>query len=183
MQDYKGVTDLLAAFAALPAGVPAELTVAGSCPDQPLRARLRALAEGAGHQVTLRLERLPDSTVTDLLAAADVVVLPFRRVTTSGSAILALCHGRPLIVPDLPGLAGLPGPALLRYDGSIPALTGALTRLAVAQPRALAAMSAAALSYAAELSWPDIAQRTLAEITAVLGPARAAAARQQASTP
>ena len=106
-------------------------------------------------------------------------MLPFGGVTTSGSAILALCHGRPLIVPDLPGLAGLPGPALLRYDGSIPALTGALTRLAVAQPRALAAMSAAALSYAAELSWPDIAQRTLAEITAVLGPARAAAARNR----
>ena len=54
---------------------------------------------------------------------------------------------------------------MLRYDGSIPGLTGALTRLAAAEPRALATMSAAALAYAAGLSWPDIAQRTLAEIT------------------
>ena len=182
VQGYKGVTDLLAAFAALPAGTPAELTVAGPCPDRQLQARLQALAHGAGHQVTLHLDRVPDSAVTGLLAAADVVVLPFRRVTTSGSAILALCHGRPLIVPDLPGLAGLPGQALLRYDGSIPGLTGALARLALAEPRTLATMSAAALSYAAGLSWPDIAQRTLDEITAVLGPPRAAPTRQPAST-
>jgi glycosyltransferase involved in cell wall biosynthesis len=156
--------------------------VAGPCPDRQLQARLQALAHGAGHQVTLHLDRVPDSAVTGLLATADVVVLPFRRVTTSGSAILALCHGRPLIVPDLPGLAGLPGPALLRYDGSIPGLTGALARLALAEPRTLATMSAAALSYAAGLSWPDIAQRTLDEITTVLGPPRAAPTRQPAST-
>ena len=183
VQDYKGVTDLLAAFAALPAGVPAELTVAGPCPDRQLHAQLRALAGGAGHPVTLRLDRVPDGAVTALLATADVVVLPFRRVTTSGSAILALCHGRPLIVPDLPGLAGLPGSAVLRYDGGIPGLTRALTRLAVADPPTLAAMSAAALSYGARLGWPDIAQRTMAEITAILGPAPAGRARQPASTP
>ncbi len=183
VQDYKGVTDLLAAFTALPAGVPAELTVAGPCPDRQLRARLRALAEGTGHQVTLRLDRVPDGAVTDLLAAADVVVLPFRRVTTSGSAILALCHGRPLIVPDLAGLAGLPAPALLRYDGGIPGLTAALTQLAVADPRILATMSAAGLTYASGLSWPDIAQQIMAEITALLGPAQAGPARQPASLP
>jgi glycosyltransferase involved in cell wall biosynthesis len=183
VQDYKGVTDLLAAFAALSATVPAELTVAGPCPDGQLQAELRALAAGAGHQVTLRLDPVPDDAVTDLLATADVVVLPFRRVTTSGTAILALCHGRPLIVPDLPGLAGLPGPAVLRYDGGIPGLAGALTRLAVADDQTLAAMSAAALSYAAGLDWPDIAQQTIAEITSVLGPARPGPARQPASTP
>lgn len=183
VQDYKGVTDLLAAFTALPAGVPAELTVAGACPDRQLRAQLRALADGAGHQVTLCLDRVPDGAVTALLAAADVVVLPFRRVTTSGSAILALCHGRPLIVPDLPGLAGLPEQALLRYDGGIPGLTGALTRLALADARTLATMSAAALDYAAGLGWPDIAQRTMAEIAAILTPARTGPARHPASTP
>ena len=61
-----------------------------------------------------------------MLAAADVVVLPFRRVTTSGSAMLALSHGRPLIVPDLPGLADLPDEAVLRYDGGVPELIAAI---------------------------------------------------------
>jgi len=188
VQDYKGVTDLVAAFAMLPAGVPAELTVAGPCPDRRLQAELRALATAARHQVTLRPDRVPDGQVSALLAAADVVVLPFRQVTTSGSAILALCHGRPLIVPDLPGLADLPGPAVLRYDGGIPGLAGAMARLAAAGPQTLAAMSVAALSYAASLSWPDVAQRTMAEITATpgpgrAGPGRAGPGRQPVSTP
>ena len=39
--------------------------------------------------------------------------------------MLALSHGRPLIVPDLAGLADLPDQAVLRYDGKIPALTDA----------------------------------------------------------
>lgn len=183
VQRYKGVTDLLSAFATLPAETAAELTVAGSCPDRGLRTELRELAGRAGHPVTLRLDRVPDAEVTALLAAADVVVLPFRRVSTSGSAILALCHGRPLIVPDLPGLADLPGEAVLRYDGSIPGLAGALTRLAGAQPAALAAMAAAALAHPAGLSWPDIAQWTIAEISSLPGPARPSLARQPAGPP
>jgi hypothetical protein len=96
------------------------------------------------------------------------------------------CVGRMLTrcgVPDLPGLAGLPGQALLRYDGGIPGLTGALTRLALADAQTLATMSAAALGYAAGLGWPDIAQRTMAEIAAILAPARPGPARYPASTP
>jgi glycosyltransferase involved in cell wall biosynthesis len=183
VQQYKGITDLLSAFAALPAGTAAELTVAGPCPDSRLRAELRELAGRAGHPVTLHLDRVPDPEVTALLAAADVVVLPFRRVSTSGSAILALCHGRPLIVPDRPGLADLPGEAVLRYDGSVPGLAAELARLADAQPAALAAMAAAALAYSAGLSWPDIAQRTTAEIRSLLGTVRAGPIRQPAGTP
>ena len=98
------------AFAGLAAETAAELTVAGQCPDRRLRAELHERWPGAGHPVTLHLDWVPDAEVPALLAAADVVVLPFRRVSTSGSALLALCHGRPLIVPDLPGLADLPGP-------------------------------------------------------------------------
>jgi glycosyltransferase involved in cell wall biosynthesis len=183
VERYKGVADLLSAFAGLAAETAAELTVAGPCPDRGLRAELRELAGRAGHPVTLHLDRVPDAEVPALLAAADVVVLPFRRVSTSGSALLALCHGRPLIVPDLPGLADLPGEAVLRYDGSRPGLAAALTRLADAKPATLAAMAAAALAYPAGLSWPDIAQRTLAEISSLAGPARAGPARQPASTP
>ena len=45
VQDYKGVTDLLAAFAAMPGTTAAQLIVAGQCEDQEvLRARLQTLA-------------------------------------------------------------------------------------------------------------------------------------------
>jgi glycosyltransferase involved in cell wall biosynthesis len=177
--EYKGVDDLIAAFLALRGDIAAHLTVAGQCDDPELRSRLQALAERGGARIDLRLGRVPAAEVTPLLAAADVVVLPFRQVTTSGSAMLALSHGRPLIVPDLPGLADLPDAAVLRYRGGIPALSAALGRLARAGDQVLPAMSSAATGYASAITWQEIALRTMAEMRAMLGEAPAAGVRGQ----
>jgi glycosyltransferase involved in cell wall biosynthesis len=179
VREYKGVDDLLAAFSVLPADVAAHLTVAGRCDDPALRSRLSALAGSAGPNLVLRLEHVPDGEVTPLLAAADVVVLPYRRVSTSGSAILALSHGRPLIVPALAGLAGLPDQAVRRYHGGIPAISAALAALARADEPTLAAMSAAAYGYTSETTWREIAAQTTAEMHSALGGGRPADPRSQ----
>lgn len=171
---YKGVEELLLAFAALPDDVTARLTVAGQCQDPALASRLQELATRCGGRVALRLERVPDHDVAPLLADADVVVLPFRQVTTSGSAMLALTAGRPLIVPDLPGLADLPDRAVLRYAGTVPELSGALARLARADGDVLAAMCAAAREYATATSWRAIAEQTVTAILAATRDTRAA---------
>lgn len=169
VQDYKGVDDLLVAFATMRDDIAAQLTVVGQCDDPGLRSRLYALARGGGTSVTLRLDRVPEEEVAQLLVAADVVVLPFRRVTTSGSAMLALAHGRPLIVPDLPALSDLPDQAVLRYDGSVSGLTAALSKLTRADGATLAAMSIAAVDFATSTTWREIAEKTIAEIYLVLG--------------
>ena len=163
--DYKGVEDLLAAFAAVPPDAAAELIVAGQCDDQPMRSRLQ---RAAGERVVLRLERIAEHEVAPLLTSADAVVLPYRRVTTSGSATLALAYGRPLILPELDAFAHFPPEAIVRYDGTRAALTEALTWVARAETAALAALAAAAHTYAATLSWPDIAARTRAELASVV---------------
>ncbi len=181
VEEYKGVEDLLAAAAMMPADLPARLTIVGQCDDQSLRSRLRALARAAGGRVVLRLERVPEDEITGLLAASDVVVLPFRRITTSGSAMLALAHGRPLIVPGLAALADLPPAAVIRYDGSIPSLAAALTEAARAGRPVLAAMSAAATAHASGTSWPEISARTLAEMASLLDAPAPAPAKVLAS--
>lgn len=168
VKEYKGVDDLVAAFLALPPDVAARLTVAGHCPDHSLRARLNASADRPGTQITMRLQHIPEAELTRLLAAADVVVLPFRRVTTSGSAMLALTHGRPLIVPNLTAMADLPGDAVIRYEGGVSGLLSALSSAARAEPVRLAAMSTAARKFAASISWGDIAKRTMWEMADVL---------------
>lgn len=167
--DYKGVEDLLAAFADVPAATAATLTVAGQCEDPAMRARLRALAQADGERVTLRLERIADQDVAPLLASADVVALPYRKVTTSGSAMLALAYGRPLIVPELDAFAHLPREAIVSYDGTRPGLTSALVQAADVRSTALAAMAASAYAYAAALSWSEIAAKTNQEMDIVLG--------------
>jgi glycosyltransferase involved in cell wall biosynthesis len=164
VHEYKGVEDLLAAIALLPPGAPVRLTVAGRCPDPALGARLRALAAGDG-RVTLRLEHVPDEEAARLLEAADAVVLPFRRITNSSSAVLALAHGRPLVVPRLPALEELPDGAVERYDGTVPGLAGAIGAIAGAAPERLAAMSAAARAHPLP-GWDEVADRTLAAIRA-----------------
>jgi glycosyltransferase involved in cell wall biosynthesis len=169
IHEYKGVDDLLVAFAALPPELDARLTVAGQC-DETLRSVLAELAGQSPGRVTLRLEHLPDDELTRLLLDAHVAVLPFRRSTTSGTAILALCHGRPIVIPDLPGLAELPTEALFRYDCTVRGLTSALTEAILADDSRLARMSAAADAYSASTSWHEIAEQTLNVMRALLSP-------------
>ena len=166
IRPYKGVDTLLEAFAALPPELDAHLTVAGDCGDSSLAAELTELASGS--RVTLRLEWISDEEISRLLHLADAVVLPYRKITTSGSGVLALSHGRPLIVPDLPGLAELPDDAVVRYDGRTQGLSGALTSIILADASVLAKMSSAAYEYCAAMSWSQIAETTLAELARCL---------------
>ena len=175
--------ELLAAFLALPEELATELTVAGQCSDRDLRSRLQTLAQRGGTRIVLRLEYIPDEELAGLLDRADVVVLPFRHVTTSGSAVLALNHGKPLVVPALAALADLPQEAVVRYRGGIPALTAALAQLAWADDETLAAMSAAARRYAAAVTWPDIARETTAAMLSVLDGTGGPSRRPLAKTP
>ena len=159
IRGYKGVGELLEAFAASgDLGPDARLLICG----KPLPARIgRELEEraAADPRIVLRLERIPEEDLSRVLRAADVVVLPFRDILTSGSAILALSHGRPVVVPALGCLPEtLPADAAILYDPDDPdALTDALHRAAGAD---LAAMGIRARAWADGLDWGPIAAET-----------------------
>lgn len=169
IRPYKGVDILLRAFAALPSEFDAHLTVAGECGDRSLRDELAALAGRSGDRVTLQLDRVPEPEVTLLLEQADAMVLPYRQITTSGSGVLALCHGRPLVVPDLPALAELPDDAVIRYDGTEAGLAAALAGVITADASVLQKMSSAADAYCAATTWSEIAEKTLYQMAETLG--------------
>ena len=132
---------------------------------QSLAARTNRARQRLPGRVDLRLEWVSDQDASRLLQAADAVVLPYRHITTSGSAMLALGHGRPLVVPDLPGLAELPDDAVVRYDGTTQGLGRALAGIILADAAVLAKMSAAAFEYGAAVNWSEIAEQTLAELS------------------
>lgn len=52
-------------------------------------------------RVRTTFEFIPDDQVQTYMRAADVVVLPFSRVLTSGSVVLAMSFGKPVIAPRL----------------------------------------------------------------------------------
>lgn len=95
------------------------------------------------------------------LNAADVVVLPFSEVLTSGSAITGLGFGRPLIVPALGCLPELVDDTVgIAYDPAVPdALPHALEAI---RQRDITALSAAARARAESLDWTGIAARVAA---------------------
>ena len=160
VDEYKGVVDLLEAFAALE-GPKARLVVAGACPDAGYRERVLRAAATAGSAVETRLHRLTDEELQAALDEADVLVLPYREVTTSGSALLGLGAALPLVVPDLPGLAELPDAAVLRYPAP-EGLTGALRQVVRMPRQRLAELGEAGYAFSRLHSWAEIARTTVA---------------------
>lgn len=149
---YKGTLELLAAFSEL-APSDATLLIAG----QPVPPELgaRELAQAAGQPgVRLTLGAVPDEQLQHYFNAADVAVLPYRRVTTSGAAVLALSFGLPVVAPARGGFVELvPGRGLL-YD---PAGAGLLRALRDARGLELDAARAAALAWSDANSWATLA--------------------------
>ncbi|NAZ88623.1 glycosyltransferase family 4 protein, partial [Kineococcus indalonis] len=132
VKPYKGVEDLVEAVHASPAP-DLRLVVGGGCEDDALRERLEAVAE-RDPRVSLLLQRLPQQRVDEVLAAADLLVLPFRSVLNSGSVLLCLSAGRPVLAPRtavFEELAAEVGPGWLRlFDGP---LTASVLEAALAQ--------------------------------------------------
>ena len=157
VRGYKGVDELLHAFRDLDAPG-ARLIVAGMPRGAQAQAAIEQAA-AADPRVTLALESVPDDRMQVYLRAADAVVLPYRDVLSSGSAILAMTFGRPVIAPAigcLPESLGSEGTIL--YDPAAPdALIGALR---AAMSADLDALGERAAAHAETLSWGPIAART-----------------------
>lgn len=94
---YKGVEQLLRAFqGARTQG--ATLTIAGRPSSEVLAASLAELA-GGDDRVSLSLRFLDDAEFAHTISSASLVVLPYRLMHNSGTALAALSLDRPVLVP------------------------------------------------------------------------------------
>lgn len=105
IRPYKGTTDIIDAFRRI-AGPDDRLLIAGS-PEGDVGAMLR-IAQ-SDHRIMLHDWRIPDDEVPTYFAAADTAVISHHAFFTSGSAILALSMGCPLVGPAVHHLADLAG--------------------------------------------------------------------------
>jgi beta-1,4-mannosyltransferase len=96
---YKNLEALINAFEQLP-GKPV-LLVAGKFEDAAYEAAVRAAINRSPSRIILRSGFVPDEDMQLFLRACNVVVAPYKEVLTSGSAILALSFGRPVIAPAI----------------------------------------------------------------------------------
>ena len=165
LRGYKGTDTLVPAFTLLHQAEPATtLLLAGrGGGEHPARWRIPA----PGIRVASR--HLDDAVVQYVFHAADFVVLPYRRILTSGAAMLALGFARPVIAPALPGLldALTPGRTMLAYDPEDPAgLAGALAAAHALPAASRATLNAHALAAAQALPPQRLADALSAAIAA-----------------
>lgn len=97
LRPYKGLDQLFDASILLQEQHPVELLLAGK-PAPELKDELRRI-KGSGVEVTSALRFIEDNEVAAWFSAADVTVLPYRKVLNSGSMMLAATFGVPLVLP------------------------------------------------------------------------------------
>jgi glycosyltransferase involved in cell wall biosynthesis len=146
IRDYKGLDVLLEALPQIP---DAKLVVAGD-PVDPVR-------KSPG--VDWRLGFVPEREVPSLMAEAAAVVLPYRRLDSSGVLATAIGYGRPVVVSDVGSLGEIVreyGAGEVVPPGEAHGLAEACTRLL--EPAALKAAHAGAKKAARQLTWKKAAQ-------------------------
>jgi glycosyltransferase involved in cell wall biosynthesis len=102
IERYKGCDVLVKAWDRV-AMRDAHLLICGLAPDLTYAEELERsiLRASNGRSIEWRRGFVPNETVALLLAAADVLILPYRSISQSGVIFLALSHGIPVISTDV----------------------------------------------------------------------------------
>jgi glycosyltransferase involved in cell wall biosynthesis len=174
VERYKGITELMEAFSALedPRAI---LCVAGKSYLSPQERKHIEHIASHDRRVLLQLKYVPDAEVACYIRAADLVVLPFREILNSGSAVLALSLDRPVLVPakgammELQQFAGAEWVRL--YSRELTSMTLQQHLDAAIEGAARRGRCRALESGWAGLDWKDLAQLTLNAYQSVIGPA------------
>lgn len=154
--DYKRVDYLIDTFIRMD-DENSRLLIAGQCPEDEQR-RLKKFCMGGG-RMRMDFGFIPDDKVQFYFKAADVLVTPFSEVLTSGSVILGLSFGLPIIAPQrgcLPELIN--SRAGILFSDKDP--EGLLHAMQSIQTMDLEKMGQAAYNCAETLDWAQIARLT-----------------------
>jgi beta-1,4-mannosyltransferase len=101
MKPYKGIQQLMEAFNELKD--PACCLLIVGKPTTEMKEMLED-AKLNNNEIKLDLRFIPNEEIYDTLDSANVLVLPYEEITTSGPAILALSYYKPIIAPKAPFL-------------------------------------------------------------------------------
>ena len=157
IRPYKGVFELIDAFKGLEQSQ-AKLLLIG----QPLNAEVAndiVKKCTKDERIKTVLKFVPDDELQIYMNAADIVVLPYKNVLTSGAVILAMSFGKPVIAPSIGCIQDV-----LDKAGSFLYVTsdeGGLTKaMECALDANLKNMGEHNFQLAKQLRWDDIAKRT-----------------------
>jgi beta-1,4-mannosyltransferase len=156
MRPYKGLEELIPAFRGL-AGERLRLVISGKPADAAYASHLRALAVD-DPRVLIDPQFVPPDDVQVYLNAADIAVLPYRQITTSGAAILAFSFGLPVIAPAIGAF-----PNLVTEDrGILYAPGGLVGAMQEAQLTDRLSACGTIIGWVSQFDWEQIGRRLVA---------------------
>jgi beta-1,4-mannosyltransferase len=157
IRPYKGIDNLIDSFTKLKLDN-AKLLIVGNCTDETIRQKILAAQEKLN--ITFYDEYIENEEVAKYFNAADILCLPFKSVTTSGSALLALSFGKPIIAPLEGSLLDVPRDVGYLYNINEPFALKESIREAYNNISKLTTMQTNALEYSKTLDWQSIAEKT-----------------------
>lgn len=164
LDPYKGVDALLDAALALPDATRFSIRLMGAANDPRYAGRLDRLIaqlQETGRDVRWLKGPYSDDDLKSLLAAADLVVIPFKWITNSGSVRLTMACRIPVLLPELPSLSDIPRAAAFWYDQESPTgLRDAIASLVQADPATLSRHVETGFQWATSWSWLEVAEAT-----------------------
>jgi len=173
VERYKGIMELVETFAALE-DTRAVLWVAGKSYLAPHERKHIENIAARDKRIVLRLGYIPDADLAPYIRACDLVVMPFREILNSGSAVLALSLDRPVLVPgkgamtELQQFAGAEWVRL--YPGELTAEALRQQLDAVSNGATVRGRCRALVSGWSGLDWKDLAQLTLDAYRSIIEP-------------
>ena len=152
IRPYKGLEDLFTAFKRLES-LNVQLLVVGQVfGDNSYEAQIKRICR-EDSRIHLIPEFIPDETLQLYMNACDIFVLPYKHITTSGAAVLALSFGRPIICPAITSFIEIVShESGILYNASKP--NGLDSALVEAQERSWA--EARILDYAQHFDWDKL---------------------------
>jgi len=99
IRPYKGIFDLVDAFRALEDSR-LRLLIVGNPVNSEIKTEILRFCQ-IDNRIMTFLQYIPDDEIQIFMNAADVAVLPFTDILTSGSVLLAMSFGKAIIVPGI----------------------------------------------------------------------------------
>jgi beta-1,4-mannosyltransferase len=156
IREYKNIPALIRAFRKAQGDV--VLCIAGQPSSESLTTEVHREAV-ADPRVRLYLYRVPKEHVQLFFRAADLVVLPYRDILNSGTALLSLSFNRPVLVPDRGAMSELQSSTGSEW---VRTYSSEIDSLELEQALAWAAHSARPHAPRLDhLNWPELAKQTL----------------------
>lgn len=152
IKPYKGIENLLACYNDASRHV--RLIIAGAVKDEKYAESLESMAREC---VLFDFRFVDDQSLSDYFSLSDVVVLPFNDTLTSGSVVLAMTFGKPLVMSESAKVLGCVPDAGVKYFSTNEELTHILSNLSETD---LVQMGKANSMQSQEMDWRGVGSMT-----------------------